>query len=136
MNSDVPKRSKSARLGGLLEHWLKWSVIWGTRGMFVSAIPLFGYIGVGWFLSLIKSPLTPSEFLAIPGDPIFVLAGTLVSLFVVQATGSLVLYRFLVGVDNSRSQFVILMSYIGLGFGAAALRFLLPHSLAFLSGLL
>lgn len=66
------------------------------------------------------------------GDPGFFLTGTLVSLFVVQATASLILYHFLTGFEDDRSQFVVLMSYIGLGSGAAALRFILPPSLAFL----
>ncbi|SIR68238.1 hypothetical protein SAMN05421858_3322 [Haladaptatus litoreus] len=64
--------------------------------------------------------------------PGFVLTGTLVSLFVVQATASLILYHFLTGFEDERSQFVVLTSYIGLGSGAAALRFLLPPSITFL----
>lgn len=55
--------------------------------------------------------------------PRILLTGTLVSLFIVQATGSLILYHFLIGFDDERSEFVILVSYIGLGSGGGALRF-------------
>jgi len=66
-------------------------------------------------------------------DPGFVVTGTLVSLFIVQATASFVLYQFLTGFEDERSQFVLLMSYIGLGFGGAALRVFLPSCLVLLS---
>lgn len=101
--------------------------------MLVSAVLFVGYVLIGWALTVLDSPWAPPEYLSLTGDPGFVLTGTLVSLFIVQATASLILYYFLTGFEDERSQFVLLMSYIGLGSGAAALRFLLPHSLAVLS---
>lgn len=101
--------------------------------MLISAILFVGYVVLGWILTVLESPWAPSEYLSLTGDPGFVMTGALVSLFVVQATASLIMYHFLIGFDDERSQFVLLMSYIGLGSGAAALRFLLPPSLAFLS---
>lgn len=132
MGSEVPPRSTYARMAGVLECWLRWSVIWGTRGMLVSTALFVGYVVVGWSLTVVESSWAPPEFLSVTGDPGFFLTGTLVSLFVVQATASLMLYHFLTGFEDDRSQFVVLMSYIGFGSGAAALRFLLPPSLAFL----
>jgi hypothetical protein len=100
--------------------------------MLVSTVLFLGYVVVGWILSQLESSWAPSEFLSMAEDPGFFLTGTLVSLFVVQATASLILYHFLTGFEDDRSQFVVLMSYIGLGFGASALRFLLPPTLTFL----
>lgn len=101
--------------------------------MLVSAILFVGYVVIGWILTVAESEWAPSEFLSMTGDPGFFLTGTLVSVFVVQATASLILYHFLTGFEDEQSQFVVLMSYLGLGFGGAALRFLLPSTLAFLS---
>ncbi|WP_424005534.1 hypothetical protein ACOZ4I_19395 (plasmid) [Haloarcula salina] len=120
-------------MAGFLERWLRLSAIWSIRGMLISAIFFVGYVVLGWVLTVLESPWAPSEYLSLTGDPRFVMTGSLVSLFVVQATTSLILFHFLAGFDGEQSQLVLLMSYIGLGSGAAALRFLLPHSLAFLS---
>lgn len=133
MFTEGPPRSKQARIAGLLERWLRWSAIWGTRGMVVSAVLFVGYVVIGWILTIVENAWGPSAFLSLTGDPGFVLTSTLVSLFVVQATTSIILYHFLTGFEDERSQFVVLMSYIGLGFGGAALRFLLPSSISFLS---
>ncbi|MFB9825553.1 hypothetical protein ACFFOL_15385, partial [Halobaculum roseum] len=40
-------------------------------------------------------------------DPGFVLTGTLVCLFIVETTSSFVLYYFLTGFEDERSQFVL-----------------------------
>lgn len=134
MASDIPPRSNQARIAGFLEQALQWSATWGARGMLVSS-PLFvGYVVIGWILTELGSPWAPSEYLSMTGDPGFFLTGTIVSLFVVQTTASLILYHFLTGFEDERSQFVLLMSYVGLGSGGAALRFLLPPSLTLLSG--
>lgn len=127
-----PTRSKRARIAGLLERYLRTSVTIGTHGMFVSAVAFLLYAVVGGILVAVNSQWAPTDFLSMSADPGFFLTGTLVSLFVVQATGSLVLYHFLTGLENDRSLIVILMSYVGLGFGASALRFLLPPTLTFL----
>lgn len=129
---DLPQ-SNRARIAGVLERWLRWSAIWGTREMLAGGVLFVGYVVIGWFLTVVESEWAPAEYLSMAGDPGFVLTGTLVSLFVVQTTASLILYHFLTGVEDERSQFVLLMSYIGLGSGAAALRFLLPPCLVLLS---
>lgn len=100
--------------------------------MLIGAVLFIFYVVVGAVLVFIGSPLAPPNFLSINSDPGFFLTGTLVSIFVVQATASLILYQFLTGFKDDRSQFVMLMSYIGLGCGGAALRFLLPPTLIFL----
>ncbi|MDQ2055555.1 hypothetical protein [Halobellus sp. H-GB7] len=95
-----------------------------------------GCLFIGSVLTVINSPLAPDAFLSIESDPYFYLSAAIVSIFIVQATGSLILYKFLTGIEDQRSQFVILMSYIGLGSGGAALRFTLPQSIEFILHLL
>ena len=101
--------------------------------MLVSAVLFLGYLVIGGVLTLIESRSAPENFLSMTADPGFVLTGTLVCLFIVQATASFILYYLLTGFEDERSQFVILMSYIGLGFGGAALRVFLPSCLEILS---
>lgn len=127
-----PRRSKRAKVAGFLEDHLERSVLIGIRGTILAGIGALGYLVIGGLLVLTGSPLGPTEFLSLEGDPLFYISISLVALFIVQATGSLILYQFLTGVEDQRSQFVILMSYIGLGFGGAALRFTLPQSIEFL----
>ena len=49
------------------------------------------------------------------------IGGVATGLFIVQATGSLLLYYSLVGFEDDKSQFAILWGFIGLGFGGALL---------------
>ncbi len=121
MSSDIPPRSNQARIAGFLERGLRWSATWGIRRMLVSGLLFVGYIVIGGILTVFNSTWVPSEYLSMTGDPGFALTGTLVSLFVVQATASFILYHFLTGAEDERSQFVLLMSYVGLGFGGATL---------------
>lgn len=100
--------------------------------MIISAVPFLGYIVIGGALTLVDSRWAPAHFLSLTADPGFVLTGTLVCLFIVQGTASFMLYNWLTGFEDERSQFVLLMSSIGLGFGGAALRVFLPSCLAFL----
>jgi hypothetical protein len=69
-------------VAGFLERWLRWSAIWGTRGMMGSAVPFIGYILIGWVLTFVESRWAPADFLSLTADPGFVLTGTLVSLFI------------------------------------------------------
>jgi len=101
--------------------------------MLISGVPFLGCIVIGGVLTLVESRWAPENFLSMTSDPGFVLTGTLVCLFIIQATASFILYTFLTGFEGERSQFVLLMSYIGLGFGGAAPRVLLPSCLAFLT---
>lgn len=131
-----PSPSKTARTASILETTLERSVRVGVRGTLVSATVAVSYLMLGGLLTLVGSPLAPDPFLSAENDPYFYLSTTVVSIFIVQATGSLVLYKFLTGVEDQQSQFVIFMSCIGLGSGGAALRFTLPQSLDFVLNLL
>ncbi|WP_262181466.1 hypothetical protein [Haloarcula laminariae] len=129
-------RSKTARIADVLERYLKKSVFIGVQGMVASGTVAMGYLVIGGLLTVVNSPLAPQSFLSMENDPYFFCSIAVVSIFIIQATGSLILYKFLTGVEDQRSQFVILVSYIGLGFGGAALRFTLPQSLDFVLTLL
>ncbi|MEA5389316.1 hypothetical protein VB773_21500 [Haloarculaceae archaeon H-GB2-1] len=85
--------------------------------MLVTGTVAVGYLIIGGLLIAMNSPLAPESFLSLENDPYFYLSTAVASIFTIQATGSLILYKFLTGVEDQRSQFVILMSYIGLGFG-------------------
>ena len=100
--------------------------------MIISGVLFVGYLVIGGILTLVHSPWAPSPYLSLTAAPGLYLTGAVVSLFIVQLTGSLILYNFLTGFNDERSQFVVLMSYVGLGFGGATLRFLGPPTLSFL----
>ena len=123
-NGVGPVQSKAARAAEWLERYLRMSSIIGIRAMLFTISLLIIYLAIGSSLTVINSPRVPSNFLSVT-NPSFYLIGTGISLFVTQATASLILYQFLTGIEDVRSQLVVLMSYIGLGCGAAALRFLL-----------
>lgn len=74
---------------------------------------------LGWF-----NP--PYPFLSFGADPILNLGGLVTGLFVVQGPGSLLLYHFLVGFEDEKSKFSVLIAFIGLGFGGALLRLTIP----------
>lgn len=93
-----PSSSLLTRIAGILERSLRVSTVIGIRGV-LSAILLFGYLSIGGFLVAIGSPAAPTNFLSLQSDPRFYLSITAVALFIVQATGSLILYQFLTGVE-------------------------------------
>lgn len=130
-----PPQSRVVGIATLLERYLEISVYIGVRGMifFGSWFVLYIIIGLaaemlGWF----DPPYPP---LSLESDPFFVLGGAIVGLFTVQSAGSFLLYHFLVGVEDEKSEFAILMGFISLGFGGALLRVTLPPALRMVSTL-
>lgn len=104
----------------------------GTAGMIVTG-GLFGiYVVFGGILTAFNSPLAPPNYLSMTSDPWFFVTGTIVSTFVLLSTASRILYRMLMGVDDSPSQLVLILNYVGLGSAAGVLRFLLPPTIDFL----
>lgn len=124
--------SHVARIAGVLETSLEKSVYVGIQGMILTGTAAIGYLLIGGILTITGGPLAPANFLSLDADPYFNMAAVAVSIFLVQASASLILYKFLTDVESQRSQFVILMSYIALGFGAAALKLTLPRSITFI----
>lgn len=131
-----PSQSRIVRVAILLETYLEVSARVGLGGsLFVGSLFLL-YIGMsitadflGWI-----NPTYP--LLSLEADPFFVIGGAILGLFVVQHAGSLLLYYFLVGVENERSQFAVLMGFISLGFGGALLRTTFPTAVHLLLELL
>ncbi|RBI58497.1 hypothetical protein DMJ13_26380 [halophilic archaeon] len=125
----VQSQARIVVVATLLERFLKASVFVGVRGATFVGFWLFLYIVVGtlanmggWF-----DPTYP--FLSPHSDPVFVITVSLVGLFMVQATASILLYHFLIGFEDERSQAAVLMSFIGLGFGGGLLRMVLPTTI-------
>lgn len=124
-----PSRSRTVVMATLLEKYLKRSVLVGLRGgLFVGSWVVL-YIVVGVIADTVGWLNPPYPFLSLDSDPLLAVGGTVVGLFVVQSTGSLLLYHFLVGFEDGRSKVVVLLSYIGLGFGGGFLRITLPTTI-------
>jgi hypothetical protein len=130
-----PPQSRVGDIATLLERYLMLSVYIGVRGMiFVGGLfVLYSVIGpavemFGWF----DPPYPP---LSLESDPFFVIGGAIVGLFVVQSAGSFLLYYFLVGFEDEKSEFAVMMGFISLGFGGALLRVTLPPALRMVSSL-
>lgn len=126
-----PSSALLPEIASLLERSFRISTIIGVCGFLVSFILFVGYLCIGGILIAVGSPAAPTSLLSLQSDSGFYLSVTTVALFIVQATGSLLLYQFLTDVETERAQFVMLMSYIGLGFGAAALRFTLHQTIGY-----
>lgn len=120
-------RNQIVGLASLLETYLALSVRVGFIGMFFVGswflIYVAGAVVVGYFGWL--NP--PHPVLSLRDDPVFLTGAAAMGLLVVQSTGSLLLYHFLVGVEDERSQFAVLWGFIGLGFGGSLLKITLPN---------
>lgn len=131
-----PPRSRITVASTLLERILATSVRVGLGGaLFVGSWYLVYIVmgvtadGFGW----LDSPYPP---LSLESDPFFVIGGAVIGLFLLQSSGSLLLYHFLVGFDDEKSQFAVLMGFVSLGFSGALLRVTLSPALRMLSNLL
>lgn len=128
-------RSTEARVVDLLEGWLHTSAVIGSFGMVVTGALLVLYLVLGGILTAINSPVAPPHYLSVIADPWIFLGGSIAAGFTVQSTASRILYRMLTDFEDRYAELVLLLNYIGLGFGAAALRFLLPQAIEFLVSL-
>lgn len=131
MDPDSSK-SRTARAAILLEEYLKRSFYVGLGGALFIGGWLIVYIVMGTTAEMLGWIDPPYPFLSLQSDPPFVVGSAITGLLIVQSVGSLVLYYFLVGIENDRSQFAMLMGFISLGFGGALLRVTLPASLQIL----
>jgi hypothetical protein len=131
-----PSHSKIVRVAILLERYLVISVRIGARGAVFTTILFLSYILAGHIADILGWFDPPYRFLSLDGDPFFVLGGVVIGIFVVQSAGSLLLYHFLVGFEDDRSQFAVIWGFISLGFGGALLRITLPRAVGLLLELL
>jgi hypothetical protein len=127
-----PPQSRVVRIATLLETYLKISVRVGLRGaLFVGSWFLL-YIGFGITADFLGWLNPPYPFLSIDADPFFVIGSAVIGLFIVQSAGSFLLYHFLVGFEDERSQYAVLWGFISLGFAGALLRVTLPTAIRLL----
>ena len=131
-----PSESRTITIYDRLERALKISVNIGFHGMFITGGGLLLYV-VGGTIAILLGKFDPSyTHLALDSDPFVTIGGALTGLFIVLGTGSLVLRYLLAGFDDERSQFVLIMSFTGLGCGAAVLRATLVEAFTLLSKVL
>lgn len=131
-----PPQSRIVGIATLLETHLKVSVRVGLRGaLFVGSWFLL-YIGIGVTADFLGWLNPPYPFLSLDADPFFVIGGAVIGLFLLQSAGSLLLYHFLVGFEDERSQMAVLWGFISLGFAGALLRVTLPNAVRLLLELL
>lgn len=130
-----PPQPSVVEIATHLEKFLTLSVYIGVRGMIFFGSWFVVYIIIGLVIMMsgwIDPPYPP---LSMESDPFFVIGGAIVGIFVVQSAGSFLLYHFLVGVKDEKSEFAILMGFISLGFGGALLRVILPPAIRMVSSL-
>ena len=68
----------------------------------------------------------PYPLFSLEADPLFAIGTTLIGLCTGLATSSILLYHFLIGFDEDKSEFDVLIGFISLGFSVAILRITLP----------
>jgi hypothetical protein len=124
-----PPRSRVVVIATLLERYLALSVHIGIRGMVFVGSWFILYIVMGLTVETLGWFNPPYPPLSLESDPFFIVGGAIVGLFVVQSAGSLLLYHFLVGVKDEKSEFAVLMGFISLGCGGALLRVTLPTAI-------
>lgn len=121
--------SNIVRIATLLETYLQ---IWfrlSLYGLLFFASWFLLYIVIGLVAGFVGVLNPPYPSLSLKADPFFVIVGAITGLFTVQSAGSFVLYHFLIGIEDDRSQFAVLMGLISLGFGGALLRLTLPTAI-------
>lgn len=128
--------SRIVRIVLFLETSLKISIRIGLWSSLLIGSMVLLYTGIGIMAKYLGWFNFPYPFLSIEADPFFVIGGVVIGLFIVQAAASFLLYHFLVGLEDDRSQFAVLWGFISLGFGGAVLRMMLPTAIQLLPHLL
>lgn len=113
----------------LFEEFLKRSVYTGVCFMVASGTLFLLYVILGIAGAVLGWFDPPYTFLSLESDPLFNIGGTLAGISIVQSSGSLLLYYFLVGVEDSKSELAMLFAFVCFGFGGALLRVTFPRTL-------
>lgn len=127
---DSPQ-SRMAMIATLLEASFKFTFVMGVRATLVVLGLFFFYVITGLSAILFGWPALSYPVFSLEADPFFVIGGAVVGLFIVQSSGSFVLYHILVGIEDDKSQLAILFGFISLGSGGALLRVTLPQAIQF-----
>lgn len=127
-----PPQSRIAKIATFLETYLKLSFYVGFHAtLFVASLFLL-YTGIGIIAIFLGWPDLSYPIFSLESDPFFVIGGAIVGLFIVQSSGSFVLYHMITGIEDDKSRFAILWGFISLGFGGAVLRVTLPQAIQFI----
>jgi len=117
----------------LTEELLQLSTDIGLEATVLFGELLLSYVVVGVVLTAILGFHAPYPFLSPEADPVLLIDGTIIGIFIVQAAGSLLLYHLYVGVDSESVSSVVL-SFIALGIGGSLLQLTLPETWGILVG--
>ena len=101
-------------------------------GSVIICLSFVGYLLVGYGLHLI-GVYTPTFTVLSLSDPFFILLGCCTGVVICMMSGSLLLLTLLTSVKDANAEFVILMSLIGFGFGAATVRVTISAITAYLA---
>jgi hypothetical protein len=103
-----------------------------TLGSTIICLSFGGYLLIGYSLHLI-GVYTPTFAVLSLSDPFFILLGCCTGVVICTMSGSLLVLTLLAGVKDANAEFVILMSLIGFGFGAATVRVTIGAITAYLA---
>jgi len=92
-----------------------------TPGAILSTICFLGYVVIGFSLSFV-GVYEPAYSVMGFTDPFFTSLSFLTGLFICAMSGTLAVLTFLLGPNDTKANFVVTMSLIAFGFGAATMR--------------
>lgn len=132
-NPDLePPRSRVANLSGSLKAAFRRSALLGFRLLILATGLFIAYLVLASGLALTESSAAPPGLLSTERDPLFYTLVTIVGVLLIQSSGSLLLFKFLTGLETPRDHFAVLFSFVALGSGGAILRISLPQTLELL----
>jgi len=92
-----------------------------TPGAILSTVFFFGYVVIGFSLSFV-GVYEPAYSVMGFTDPFFTSLSFLTGLFICAMSGTLAVLMVLLSPNDSKANFVVTMSLIAFGFGAATIR--------------
>jgi hypothetical protein len=121
--SEPPKPSFQTRVVTLIE-WLCFTALSISQVLLLPCIGLFFTYTILGSVGTSLGIWTPSYlFLSLESDPYFNVFGTMVGLVICDAAGSMILLRYMRGVNNTKEEISTLAAFASFGFGAAIVRF-------------
>lgn len=130
-----PIRLRTDESTNILGEVLQLSAEIGAEGAVLFGGILVVYVIIGALTTTIMKSGTSYPILSLKADPVFLITGTIVGIFTVQAAGSLLLYHYYVGIKDETVSSVVL-SFVALGIGGALLDVTVPGTWRLLIGLL
>lgn len=129
-----PARLRTDESTDIIGELLQLSAEIGAEGAVLFGGALVVYVIIGSVATAITRTGGSYSIVSLEADPVFLVTGTIVGIFTVQAAGSLLLYHFHVGVRDESVSSVVL-GFIALGIGGALLEVTVPGTWRLLVGL-